>query len=96
MLPAVVAVASASSLAPGTVVLVDGTAGTVVVDGDRRPCLVGPSTLQAFTFAGWNDPIEQPDIEVDVLTPRTSVIALHRGFRPTLHPSAGELHVAPT
>jgi hypothetical protein len=70
--------------------------GTVVVGRDRQPFLVAPMTLQPFAFAGWGDPIERRDGEVDVLTPPTSVTALRCGFRPTLHPSAGVLHAAPT
>jgi hypothetical protein len=62
--------------------------GTVVVDAAGRPCLVGPETLQPFTFAGWGDPQARPIGEVDALTPPTSVAALRGGFVPTLHPSA--------
>ena len=62
--------------------------GAVVVERGRGPCLVGPETLQLFSFAGWGDPVRRPDGEVDVLTPPTSVTALAGGFVPTLHPSA--------
>jgi hypothetical protein len=63
-------------------------AGTVVVDRDGRPCLLGETTMQPFSFAGWGDPVDRPDGDADVLTPPTSVAALRGGFTPTLHPSA--------
>jgi hypothetical protein len=63
-------------------------AGTVVVDADGRSGLLGRSTVQAFTFAGWARPVERPHGSVDVLTPPTSVQALAGGLVPTLHPSA--------
>jgi hypothetical protein len=62
--------------------------GTVVVDADRRPFLLGPASRQPFSFAGWGDPVERPAGGVDVLTPPTSVAALRGGFVPALHPSA--------
>ena len=60
----------------------------MVVDEAGRPCFVGPATLQPFSFAGWGDPVDRPDGDVDVLTPPTSVAALRGGFVPALHPSA--------
>jgi hypothetical protein len=62
--------------------------GAVVVEPGRGPCLVGSETLQPFSFAGWGDAVRRPQGDVDVLTPPTSVMALRRGFAPTLHPSA--------
>jgi hypothetical protein len=62
--------------------------GAVVVDTARRPCLVGPTTIQPFSFAAWGDPVDRPDGDIDVLTPPTSVAALRAGFAPALHPSA--------
>jgi hypothetical protein len=62
--------------------------GTVVVDAELGPCLVGAATMQPFTFAGWGDPVERRRGELAVLTPPTSVVALRGGFTPTLHPSA--------
>jgi hypothetical protein len=51
--------------------------------------LVTDSYLQPFSFEGWGPPIERPQrIEVEVLTPATSVAALHNGFVPELHQSA--------
>jgi hypothetical protein len=69
--------ASVDELPTGTVVVVDG-----------HPGLLGPDTVQRFTFAGWADPVRRPGGEVAVLTPPTSVAALAGGFVPTLHPTA--------
>jgi hypothetical protein len=68
--------------------LADLPAGTVVVDGGGRPCLVGPATLQPFTFGGWSAPFARPRGDIAVLTPPTSVAALAGGFVPVLHPTA--------
>ena len=62
--------------------------GTVIVDVDDGPCLLGPDAVQPFTFAGWAAPRSRPTGDVDVLTPPTSVHALRGGFVPTLHPTA--------
>jgi hypothetical protein len=63
--------------------------GTVIVIDESSPRLVLGDQLLAFTFAGWSDPRPRPQgVEVDVLTPSTSVAALRHGFVPTLHPSA--------
>jgi len=62
--------------------------GAVVADRNRIH-LVTESHLQPFSFGGWGPPVERPrDVEVEVLTPATSVAALANGFRPRLHPSA--------
>ncbi len=63
-------------------------AGTVVLDGQRRPCLWTGSGLQPFGFDGWGAPMPASSGELDVLTPPTSVAALRHGFEPTMHPSA--------
>lgn len=62
-------------------------AGTVVLDPrSKQPVLVTKSHSQAFTFDGWATPIERPfGINVEVLTPPTSVAALINGFSPRLH-----------
>ncbi len=66
----------------------DLPAGTVVVLGGGAH-LLGATTVQPFTFAGWAAPTERPQgISVEVLTPPTSVAALAGGFVPTVHPSA--------
>jgi hypothetical protein len=62
--------------------------GTVVIDGERRPCLLDGDVVRPFAFAGWGAPVDRPVGDVDVLTPPTSVAALAGGFLPTLHPSA--------
>jgi hypothetical protein len=65
-------------------------AGTVIVDGERRPHLLLDDRLLTFTFAGWAKPEPRPDAGVvGVLTPPTSVAALRHGFEPVLHQSAG-------
>lgn len=65
-------------------------AGTVIVDrATREPCLVTGEHLQRFTFDGWGRPTVRPrGINVEVLTPPTSVAALANGFLPCLHPTA--------
>ena len=68
--------APSSDLPDGAVVVTDG------------PRLVRGGRLLAFSFAGWRDPGPRPLTELEVLTPRTSVLALAHGFVPQLHPSA--------
>ena len=68
--------------------ITDLPAGTVIVDTDDGPCLLGSDAVQPFTFAGWATPRSRPTGDVDVLTPPTSVQALRGGFVPTLHPTA--------
>jgi hypothetical protein len=64
--------------------------GTVVLDlRTGEPCLVTNKHLQRFGFDGWGPLGKRPHgIEVQVLTPPTSVGALANGFTPHLHPSA--------
>ncbi len=64
--------------------------GTVVVDPVTRiPHLVTNRHLQAFAFDGWGPPRERPhNVNMEVLTPPTSVEALRNGFAPRLHPTA--------
>jgi hypothetical protein len=69
--------AELATLPTGTVVVLDGVAH-----------LVGATTLQPFSFAGWGRPVDRPAGTVAVLTPPTSVTALVGRFRPTLHPTA--------
>ena len=65
-------------------------AGTVIGDSVTGAShLVAEHHLQPFSFEGWEPPIERPRcIEVEVLTPPTSVAALGNGFAPVLHPTA--------
>ncbi len=66
-------------------------AGTVIVDGTKRACVVMPDELRPFEFSGWTAPEPRPvDQPVMVLTPPTSVAALSFGFQPVLHPSVHE------
>jgi hypothetical protein len=54
--------------------------GTVIVDDGAARLVLGDRLL-AFTFDGWTAPRKRPvDVEVDVLTPPTSVAALSHGF----------------
>jgi len=64
--------------------------GTVILDpATREPCLVTGNHLQRFTFDGWGRPSDRPrGVNVEVLTPTTSVVALANGFNPRLHPTA--------
>jgi len=63
--------------------------GTVIVDRDRRPKLLLDDRQLVFTFSGWAGPTPRPrTIQVQVLTPPTSVAALANGYVPVLHPTA--------
>jgi hypothetical protein len=63
--------------------------GTVIVGEDGDPKLVVGDSLYVFSFDGWESPSPRPGSgQVDVLTPRTSVIALGNGYSPVLHRSA--------
>jgi hypothetical protein len=67
-------------------------AGTVVLDPESgQPILVTQRRIQAFTFDGWATPIERPvGINVEILTPPTSLSALINGYSPSLHPTAAD------
>jgi hypothetical protein len=67
-------------------------AGVVIVDGaTREPCLVTGNHLQSFTFDGWVQPRDRRrGVNVEILTPATSVAALANGFTPYLHSTAVE------
>jgi len=59
--------------------------GTVVFDDDRTPRLVLDDRLLAFDFDAWTAARRRPTgVDVDVLTPPTSVAALSHGFVPRL------------
>jgi hypothetical protein len=64
--------------------------GTVVVDPDGTCKLVLGDRLLRFSFDGWLAPEPRPAGTATVLTPPTTVLALSHGFRPTLHPTAGD------
>ena len=51
--------------------------------------LVTDHHLQPFGFGGWGAPVERSgDVEVEVLTPPTTLAALDHGFTPRLHATA--------
>ncbi|MEY2415753.1 MAG: hypothetical protein QOH53_1087 [Ilumatobacteraceae bacterium] len=63
--------------------------GSVVVSETGEARLVLGKNTWAFSFDGWHQP--RPRVRgatVDVITPPTSVAALHHGFKPVLHQSA--------
>jgi hypothetical protein len=64
--------------------------GTVVaLDGEAH--LVHGPHLFRFAFDGWQRGPDRPaGVTVDVITPRTSVLALGAGYSPVLHASAGQ------
>lgn len=63
--------------------------GTVVLAGVEAPLLLMTQSMHVFTFGGWADQMARPsEGAVDVLTPRTSVLALANGYSPVLHASA--------
>jgi len=69
------------TLPDGTFVTLPGKPGA--------PCLVLGRKLLTWTAEGYRGARPRPDeLEVVVLTPRTTVGALAAGFRPQLHPSA--------
>lgn len=57
--------------------------GTVIVLDDAPHLLLG-GAAHRFQFAGWGSAASRPEGAVSVLTPPTSVAALHCGFVPTL------------
>ena len=69
---------------------IDDLPDGAVVLHDHRSHLVMGGNLRPFGFDGWGPARPRPGgIEVDVVTPPTSILALANGFRPDLHPSAG-------
>jgi hypothetical protein len=60
------------------------------------PLLVLGRQLLCWTAEGYRGMHERPrDLEVAVLTPRTTVAALAAGFKPQLHPSAESAYALP-
>lgn len=67
----------------------DLPSGAVIVGPDRRPHVLVGDRLRAFGFGGWGEAVARPTgMDVEVITPPTSVLALANGFTPSLHPSA--------
>ena len=72
-----------------TAVLNDLPDGSVVVSETGGARLVLGKNTWAFSFDGWHQPRPRAaGVTVEVITPPTSVAALHHGFKPVLHPSA--------
>jgi hypothetical protein len=68
--------------------LPDGT----MIEAGGAPWLVYGGGLLAWTPGGYLDRhAETPAGQVTVITPRATVAALAAGYRPVLHPTAGEL-----
>jgi len=65
-------------------------AGTMVADRDGQAYLVQGATLLRWTPAGYAaSPTPPPEARWRVLTPRSTVRALARGYPAAVHPSAG-------
>ena len=63
--------------------------GSIVVGETGEARLVRGECTWAFSFDGWHQPRPRvPGVTVEVITPPTSVAAMHHGFKPVLHPSA--------
>jgi hypothetical protein len=54
--------------------------GTVIADGDGSPLLIAEDGLRKFGFEGWQPVIPVCNVDVEVITPPTSVSALRGGF----------------
>lgn len=54
--------------------------GTVIADGDGSPMLIDDDGLRKFGFEGWQPVIPFCNVDVEVITPPTSVSALRGGF----------------
>jgi hypothetical protein len=63
--------------------------GAIIVDAEGRPCLVREGALWPWAPAGYGPPVRpRDDLEVRVLTPRSVVKVLARGYPVDVHPSA--------
>jgi hypothetical protein len=63
----------------------------VMIRHDAGPGLLAGGQVLPWSFAGYQAPVPlRQDTTVEVLTPPSSVAALAAGYRPLLHPSAGE------
>lgn len=62
----------------------------VAFEGEREPLLVTGGVLQPWTPGGYGPPRSAPaGTQVRVLTPASVVKVMAQGYRPRLHPSAG-------
>jgi hypothetical protein len=63
----------------------------VMVRYEEAPALVLPGGVRPWSFAGYGALVPVPeDTVVDVLTPPAMVAAVGAGYRPLVHPTAGE------
>lgn len=69
-------IGSATELPEGAMVVVDSV-----------PALVAGDRLVPWSFGGYRPSFPVPSIDVEVLTPPSTVEALRRGYRPAFHPS---------
>lgn len=60
----------------------------VMVRHDGVPALVLGDALLPWSFEGYGTPRRPPEMEVEVLTPPSTVAVLAAGYRPLLHPTA--------
>jgi hypothetical protein len=74
-------VASLDGLPDGTYVF--------LTDESTQPYLVLGSRLFPFMHSRYGDPVDRIDsMDVQILTPASTVVALSSGYRPVVHPSA--------
>ena len=72
-----------TELPDGTMVCLPGST--------RRAMLIRDGHLMAWTAGGYVDAQPCPDSLVEILTPRSSVMALTAGYRPIFHPSSDRI-----
>jgi hypothetical protein len=67
----------------------------VMIERDGAGLLVRGDALHPWSFAGYGAPLPRPPgtAHVRVLTPRSMVHAIARGFAPQIHPSAGACRI---
>jgi hypothetical protein len=58
-----------------------------MVDIDGEAHLWWDGTLRPWTHLGYGVPTNAPRLPIPVLTPATTLAALHGGYRPVVHPS---------
>jgi len=64
----------------------------VLAEGDGTPWVALGGTAAAWSHGGYARLMVLPDaLEMDVLTPGATLVALRAGYRPILHPSAAKL-----
>jgi len=63
----------------------------VMLPPSDAPYLVRGDALYPWTFAGYGAPIARPERHVQVLTPRSTVLAIAHGYVPSIHPTVHPL-----